>query len=80
MCNNNRTIPKPSFAMDEVAATTETRTLPQLCALLTKLYPIDSYGSRCSLFTVGLINGDITQDEYDMARQQYGRLWNYAGD
>lgn len=48
---------------------------------LASSYPTeDMYGSRCSLFGMGLHDGAITQDVYNHARQYYGRLWDYVGD
>jgi hypothetical protein len=43
-------------------------------------YPKESCGSAASLFNVGLKNGDITREDYDLAEKYYGKLWSYAGD
>ena len=50
-------------------------------ANLELLFPIEAnYGSRASLFGKGLENGVITREEYNQAKEYYGKLWNYVGD
>ena len=48
---------------------------------LETLFPHEAnYGSRASLFGKGLENKIITQEEYNKAREYYGKLWFYVGD
>lgn len=43
------------------------------------LYPIDySYGSRSSVFGKALSDGLISREDYNVAREYYGSLWNYT--
>jgi hypothetical protein len=52
-----------------------------MTSALESLYPIEAnYGSKCSLYNDGLQDGIITTDEFDDARDYYGRLWHYTGD
>lgn len=48
---------------------------------LELLFPIEAnYGSIASLFGKALENKVITKDEYNKAREYYGKLWFYVGD
>lgn len=47
---------------------------------LGELYPIEySYGSRAGVFGMALSDGLISREDYNVAREHYGSLWNYAG-
>jgi hypothetical protein len=48
---------------------------------LSNLYPMEAnYGSRCSLWLCALNDGVVSREEYEGARDYYGRLWTYVGD
>jgi len=56
-------------------------TVQETSKVLEDLYPIDAhYSSRCSMYQNGLLDGIITKNEFEAARNYYGRLWNYVGD
>ena len=48
---------------------------------LSQLYPKEAtYSSRCTLWRCGLTDNVVTDEEYDLAKNYYGRQWNYVGD
>lgn len=47
---------------------------------LCGLYPHESFGSYASVFLRALNDSVITDEEFDMAKKYYGKLWNYSGD
>jgi hypothetical protein len=46
---------------------------------LAELYPDKVYGSYAELFQEGLMDGLISQEEYQRARVYYAYLWYYGG-
>jgi len=53
----------------------------EITTILEDLYPIDAnYSSRCTIYQNGLRDEIITKEEFNAARDYYGRLWNYVGD
>lgn len=57
------------------------RKVEETSKILEDLYPVDAnYSSRCSVYQNGLKDGIITKNEFEAARNYYGRLWNYVGD
>jgi hypothetical protein len=59
----------------------KTEEIRKMTSELAKLYPIEyNYGSKCSLYQIGINAGIVTEEEYNAARDFYGRLWDYTGD
>lgn len=59
----------------------EARSIMAKTKELSEEYPmIAAYDSRQSLWARGLNAGVLSQELYDMAKEYYGKLWNYSGD
>lgn len=51
-----------------------------LTRMLYEKLPNSQYGSYCSLYSDALRNNLITREEFAIAKEYYGHIWNYAGD
>lgn len=50
-------------------------------SLLTAKYPaVAGNESRCSLWSIGVKNNDVSRTLFDKAKRYYGRLWDYTRD
>ena len=48
-------------------------------SIIEEFYPIEAaYSSRASLFGEAFKDGIVTKEEYDIAKEYYGNLWNYV--
>ena len=52
----------------------------QQCILLISKHPEIAYCSRATIFQKALEDGEITEAQYNAAKEYYGKLWEYVCD